>query len=67
MCGGGGEGGGLLYAMRTKARGLTPHGGPPGWLEESDPAECEFVSDGRSMSPVLTDHATSPGLGLIYY
>jgi hypothetical protein len=24
--------------MRPKARGLGQHGGPPGWLEESDPA-----------------------------
>jgi hypothetical protein len=24
--------------MRAKARGLAQHGGPPGWLEESDPA-----------------------------
>ncbi len=24
--------------MRLKARGLAQHGGPPGWLEKSDPA-----------------------------
>ncbi len=24
--------------MRSKARGLVQHGGPPGWLEKSDPA-----------------------------
>jgi hypothetical protein len=24
--------------MRPKAIGLAQHGGPPGWLEESDPA-----------------------------
>jgi hypothetical protein len=24
--------------MRPKARGLTQHGGRPGWLEKSDPA-----------------------------
>jgi hypothetical protein len=24
--------------VRPKARGLAQHGGPPGWLEESDPA-----------------------------
>jgi hypothetical protein len=29
--------------MRPKARGLEQHGGPSGWLEESDPAGCEFV------------------------
>jgi hypothetical protein len=27
-----------VYTMRPKARGLTQHGGPPGWLEESYPA-----------------------------
>ena len=27
-----------LKPMRPKARGLAQHGGPPGWLEESDPA-----------------------------
>jgi hypothetical protein len=26
-------------ATRPKARGLTQHGGPPGWLEESGPAD----------------------------
>jgi hypothetical protein len=49
--------------MRPKARGLAEHGGLPGWLEESDSAGCDFVHDGRSMPPVLTDHC----LGLIYY
>jgi hypothetical protein len=35
--------------MRPKASGLAQHGGPPGWLEESDPAHigmphsCEMV------------------------
>ncbi len=24
--------------MSLKTRGLAQHGGPPGWLEESDPA-----------------------------
>jgi len=37
-------------------RGRARHGGPPGWLEESDPAGCDFVRDGRSMPPTLTDH-----------
>jgi hypothetical protein len=41
--------------------------GPPGWLEKSDPAGCDFVRDGRSMPPALTGHATCPGLRLIYY
>jgi hypothetical protein len=26
------------YSVRPKARWLAQHGGPPGWLEESDPA-----------------------------
>ncbi len=51
--------------MRPKARILAQHGGPPGWLEESDPAGC----DGRSMPPALTDHTTCPRLLLllVYY
>ena len=28
-----------VLLMRPKARGLAQHGGPPGWLEESDPAD----------------------------
>ncbi len=27
-----------MAKMRPKTRGLAQHGGPPGWLEESDPA-----------------------------
>jgi len=58
----------MYLPMRSKARGMAQHGGPPGWLEESDPAGWGFVRDGRSMTPSLTDHTTSPGLaGLIYY
>ena len=58
-----------LGPMRSKARGLAEHGGPPGWLEESEPAGCDFVRDGRSMPPALglTDQITCPGQGLIYY
>jgi hypothetical protein len=38
-------------------RGLAQHGGPPGWLEKSDPqAGCDFVRDGRPMPSALTDH-----------
>jgi hypothetical protein len=33
--------------MRPKARGLAQHGGPPGWLEESNPAGVIFVRDRR--------------------
>jgi hypothetical protein len=57
----------MYKAMRPKARGLTLHGGPPGWLEESEPTGCDFVCDGRSLPPALTDHTTGPGLGQIFY
>ncbi len=40
--------------MRLKARGVAQHGGPPGWLEESNPAGVIFyVTDGNIM--YLTD------------
>ncbi len=52
----------LSRHMSPKVRGLTQHGGLPGRLEESDPAGCDFVRDGRSMPLALTDY-----LGLIYY
>jgi hypothetical protein len=53
--------------MRPKARRLVRNGGPPGWLKESDPAGCDFVRDGRSMPPALTERTACLGLGLIYY
>jgi hypothetical protein len=31
----------IILCMKPKARGL------PGWLEESDPAGCDFERDGR--------------------
>jgi hypothetical protein len=38
--------------MRPKARGLAQHGGPPGWLEESDPAGMIlYVVDGPYRLP----------------
>jgi hypothetical protein len=37
--------------MRPKARGLAQHGGPSGWLEESDPAG---VKDGPYRMPFRT-------------
>jgi hypothetical protein len=40
--------------MRPKARGLAQHGGPPGWLDESDPAGVIFVCDGRAISPAFS-------------
>ncbi len=61
--------------MRPKARGLAQYGGPPVWLEESDPAGCDFECDGWSMTPDLSDHITCPvpkfivpdsGIGLSY-
>jgi hypothetical protein len=39
--------------MRPKARGLAQHGGVPGWLEESDPARCDFVRDGWTNTACL--------------
>ncbi len=33
------------HPMRPKARGLTQHGGRPGWLEKSDPGRCDFGRD----------------------
>jgi hypothetical protein len=44
--------------MRSKATGLVQHGGPPGWLEESDqrdqrrvaPVEIEIEVNGVSKS-----------------
>ncbi len=49
-----------LVTMRPKARGLVQYGGLPGWLEESDPAGCDFLRDGRSMPLALTDHTVCP-------
>jgi hypothetical protein len=40
--------------MRLKARGLAQHGGPPGWLEESDPAGVIlYVMEGPYCLPFL--------------
>ncbi len=48
--------------MRPKARGLAQHGGPPGWLAESDPAKCtqntvmSYATQGRrAWSVTLVD------------
>jgi hypothetical protein len=51
--------------MSPMVRGLAQRGGPPGWLEDSDPAGCGFVRDGRSMPPAPANKNTC-GLGLIY-
>ncbi len=51
--------------MRPKTRGLAQHGSPPGWLEESDAAWCDFVHDERPMPPTMMDHTACPGLGLL--
>ncbi len=42
-----------LVTMRPKDRGLLQHGSTPGWLEESNPREFEFVCDGRSTHPQI--------------
>jgi hypothetical protein len=52
----------LTLPMSPKARGLAQHGRPPGRLDESDTAGCDFVCAGRSMPLALTDHTTCPGL-----
>jgi hypothetical protein len=45
----------VSLSMRPKARGLTQHGGPPGWLEESDPAGVIlYVMDGPYRLPFRT-------------
>jgi hypothetical protein len=42
-----------MKPMRAKARGMVPHGGPPGWLEESDPAGVIlYVMDGPDRLPL---------------
>jgi hypothetical protein len=47
--------------MRPReARGLAQHGGPHGLA-----VGCDFVHDGRSIPPALTDPTTCSGLGLI--
>jgi hypothetical protein len=51
--------------MRPKARGLTQYGCPPGWLDEIDPTGCDFVRDGRSMLPALTDGNVLINRGLL--
>jgi hypothetical protein len=44
----------LFPPLRPKARGLVQHGGPPDWLEESDPeAGCDFIRE-------WTVHAACP-------
>ncbi len=43
----------MSCTMRPKAREMTQHGSPPGWLE--DPAVLDLYCDIRSMPPSLTD------------
>ncbi len=47
--------------MRPKAREMTQHGGPSGWLEESEPAGGDLCCNGRSMPPSLTDRTVCSG------
>ncbi len=58
--------------MRSKARGLTQHGGPPGWLGESDPARVIlYVMDGphrclfRTVPVALTGAAQLRADGIV--
>jgi len=53
--------------MRPKAREMTQHVGPPGCLEESDPAGLDLCCDGWSMQPFLTDRTAYPGLELLSF
>ncbi len=54
--------------MRPRSTGLAQHGGPPNWLEKSDPAGgVVLYLIGRSIPPALTDHTSCPDLGMIYY
>jgi hypothetical protein len=46
----------------AEGRELAQHGGQPGWLKESAPARYDFVRDGRSIPPALTDCNACPGL-----
>jgi hypothetical protein len=40
--------------MSPKARGLARHGGPPSWLEESDPSDVIlYLMDGPYRLPFL--------------
>ncbi len=45
-----------VFPMSPKARGLVQNGGSPGWLDESNPAGCDFVSYGRSIGPCHPCH-----------
>jgi hypothetical protein len=50
--------------MRPKARGLTRHGSPPGYLEESDPAGVIlYMMDGRTACFFLSIPAALTGAG----
>ncbi len=44
----------VAIPMRPKARGLTQHGGPPSWLEESVTRQMWFcIRDVRAVPPVF--------------
>ena len=64
QCRGWGEGHTIQDMVSSmKARDLAQHGGSLSWLEESNPAGCDFLRDGRSIPPALTDH---PPFALFY-
>jgi hypothetical protein len=49
----------LLHPLRPKARGLAQHDGPPGWLEESDPAGVFlYVMDAKGVHALLYPYRT---------
>ncbi len=53
-----------VYTMRLKARGLTQHGGPPGWLEERDPVGVIlYVMDGPYRLPFPYTVPVAPQVG----
>ncbi len=50
------------YQVRPKARGLAQHGGPPGWLEESNPSGVIlYVMDGLYACLFRTVPVAQPG------
>ncbi len=52
-----------MQKMRPKAREVAQHGGPPGWLEESDPAGVIlYMMDGLYLLPFRTIPVALRGL-----
>ncbi len=55
----------LVTPMRPNARKLAQHGGPPSYLEESEPAEWDCVVMDGPKPPSLTDRTACTGLELL--